>query len=157
MNMLISELQMLASDWRSWIVVALMGALVLQSVVVFFLCPYVHGKATITVKGIGFSRSPFLKCAVVEPDPRGELGPKNGFEGGPNFEYFKRADSATYDASHYPNLGMHLPRDGMSFSYDTVTSNVSVEFDSPSGAVNVGCEAPVSLSVTDVPPVWVQE
>ena len=48
MNMLISELQMLASDWRSWIVVGLMAALALHSVVYYLMCPYVNGRANIT-------------------------------------------------------------------------------------------------------------
>ena len=39
MNMLISELQMLASDWRSWIAVGVMGALVLHSLKYYFMCP----------------------------------------------------------------------------------------------------------------------
>ncbi|MEM7211039.1 MAG: hypothetical protein AAF479_03950 [Pseudomonadota bacterium] len=48
MNMLISELQMLASDWRSWIVVALMAFVATHSIVYYFMCPYAHGRASIT-------------------------------------------------------------------------------------------------------------
>lgn len=61
MNMLISELQMLAGDWRSWIVVGLMGALVVQSVAVFFLCPYVNGKANITNEAVAEARESVFK------------------------------------------------------------------------------------------------
>lgn len=57
MNMLISELQMLAGDWRTWIVVALMAAVALHSVVVFAICPYVHGKANITDEAVVEARN----------------------------------------------------------------------------------------------------
>ena len=52
MNMLISELQMLATDWRSWFVVALMAAVALHSIVYYFVCPYVHGRASITDEAV---------------------------------------------------------------------------------------------------------
>lgn len=48
MNMLLSELQLLANDPRSWIVVAVMAALVVHSVVYYGMCPYAHGRAEIT-------------------------------------------------------------------------------------------------------------
>ena len=61
MNMLISELQMLAGDWRSWLVVGLMGVLVAHSVVYYFVCPYVHGRATITDEAVAEAR----ECAFT--------------------------------------------------------------------------------------------
>ncbi|MEM9059733.1 MAG: hypothetical protein AAGD13_04655 [Pseudomonadota bacterium] len=48
MNMLISELQMLAGDWRSWIVVVLMALIAVHSAVYYVVCPYVHGRANIS-------------------------------------------------------------------------------------------------------------
>ena len=61
MNMLISELQMLASDWRSWIVVGVMGALVLHSLTYYFMCPYVHGRANITDEAVVEARERVFK------------------------------------------------------------------------------------------------
>lgn len=43
MNMLIEELQTLASDWRSWIVVGVMAILALISVFQAFRCPLLMG------------------------------------------------------------------------------------------------------------------
>ena len=61
MNMLISELQMLASDWRSWIVVGLMAALALQSVIYYMMCPYVNGRAKITDEAVADAQTRSFK------------------------------------------------------------------------------------------------
>lgn len=61
MNMLISELQMLASDPRSWLVVAVMAALVVHSLVYFFMCPYAQGRANITDEAVLEARQSTFK------------------------------------------------------------------------------------------------
>ncbi len=43
MNMLIEELQSLASDWRSWVVVGVMAVMAMVSVFQTFKCPWLHG------------------------------------------------------------------------------------------------------------------
>lgn len=43
MNMLIEELQSLAADWRSWVVVSVMGVMAAFSVFQTFKCPWLHG------------------------------------------------------------------------------------------------------------------
>ena len=64
MNMLISELQMLASDWRSWIVVGLMTAVALHSVVYYLMCPYVNGRANITDDAVSAAKNRQFKPGV---------------------------------------------------------------------------------------------
>lgn len=65
MNMLISELQMLAGDWRSWIVVGLLAVLAVQSVGMYFMCPYINGTAEITDEEVENART-----ARFRPGPR---------------------------------------------------------------------------------------
>ncbi len=48
MNMLISELQMLAADWRSWVVVVLMAVVAGRSLIVLMMCPYANNTADIS-------------------------------------------------------------------------------------------------------------
>ena len=64
MNMLISELQMLASDWRSWIVVGLMAVVALHSLVYFAMCPYAHGRANITDEAVLHARANVFKPGI---------------------------------------------------------------------------------------------
>ncbi|MGD1925307.1 MAG: hypothetical protein ACFB03_14130 [Paracoccaceae bacterium] len=64
MNMLISELQMLAGDWRSWIVVALMALIAVHSIVYFFMCPYVNGRATISDTAVSEARGTQFKHGI---------------------------------------------------------------------------------------------
>lgn len=44
MTMLIEELQGLSSDWRSWVVVAIMAAVAVHSITMLWVCPLLHGK-----------------------------------------------------------------------------------------------------------------
>lgn len=61
MNMLISELQMLAGDWRSWVVVGLMLLVALHSIVYYYMCPYAHGRASITDDAVSDAQSRVYK------------------------------------------------------------------------------------------------